>query len=127
MDDRSGACTSMMTAGEYLQTVAQMQGLTFRAMARALKVDPAVLRRWRRDLVAPSWRQVQAMTGLWGGNPQVIFLGTVLARFRQQTGMSPQETRRLLTGRPSGLPRKARRRRPSPVDKYQLKLPIGPA
>jgi hypothetical protein len=114
-----------MTAGEYLQRVSEMHGLTFRAMARALKVDPAVLRRWRRDLVAPTWRRVQVMTALWGGNPHVIYLGTVLARFRRQTGLSPQETRRLCTGRPSGLPRKARRKRTRPGDREQLKLPIG--
>jgi len=117
----------MMTAGEYLQSVARMHGVTFRAMARALKVDPAVLRRWRRDLVAPSWHRVQAMTALWGGNPHAIYLGTVLARFCRQTGLSAQETRRLCTGRPSGLPRKARRKRPPVTDREQLRLPIGPA
>jgi len=115
----------MMTAGEYLQMVARMHGLTYRAMARALKVNPSALRRWRRDLVAPNWRRVQAMTALWGGNPHVIFLGTVLARYRRQTGLSVQETRRLCTGRPSGLRRKTRR--PRAVDRGQLRLPIGPA
>jgi transcriptional regulator with XRE-family HTH domain len=114
-----------MTAGEYLQAVARMHGLTFRAMARALKVDPAVLRRWRRDRVAPSWRRVQKMTSLWGGNPHVIFLGTVLEWYRQQTGLTRQETRRLCTGRVSGMARK--RPRAPAVDKDQLSLPMGPA
>jgi transcriptional regulator with XRE-family HTH domain len=112
----------MMTAGDYLNTVAQMNGLTFRAMAKALKVDPAVLRRWRRGRAAPSWRRVQAMTALWGGNPYVIFLGSMLERYCQQTGTSFEEARRLLSGRPAGPRRKSRAARVA--DRAQLQLPI---
>jgi hypothetical protein len=114
---------TIMTAGEYLQVVARIHGLTFRSMAQALKVAPSVLRRWRRGRVAPSWRRVQAMTALWGGDPHVIFLGTVLERYRRETGLSEQETRRLCTGRRSGLKRKRRR---APTDRMQLQLPMGP-
>jgi len=113
---------TIMTAGEYLQAVARMHGLTYRAMARALKVDPSVLRRWRRNRVAPSWRRVQAMTALWGGDPHVIFLGSVLERYRRETGLSEQETQRLCTGRRRGLRRQ--RRRPQ-ADGNQLQLPMG--
>jgi transcriptional regulator with XRE-family HTH domain len=110
-----------MTAGEYLQAIARMHGLTYRAMARALKVDPSVLRRWRTDRVAPSWRRVQAMTALWGGDPHVIFLGTLLERYRRETGLSAKDTQRLCTGRRRGL--KRQRSRPQ-VDGNQLQLPM---
>ena len=112
-----------MTAGEYLEVIARIHGLTFQAMAKALKVAPSVLRRWRRGRVAPSWRRVQAMTALWGGDPHVIFLGTVLERYRRDTGLSERETRRLCTGRRSGLKRKGRT---PTADRMQLQLPMGP-
>lgn len=111
----------MMTAGEYLRSVAEMHGLTYRAMARALKVDPAVLRRWRRGSVVPSWRRTQAMTALWGGDPHVIYLGTVLQRYCQMTGLTLEEARRLCSGRPTTEPRQPK---PRAADRGQLALPI---
>lgn len=113
----------MMTAGEYLTTVKAMHGLSFRAMARALRVHPAVLGRWRRGIGVPSWRRLQAMTTLWGGNPHVIFLGTVLERYCRETGLTVEEARRLcLTSRAAAMPR---RRRPlRAADRDQLRLPI---
>ena len=114
----------MMTVGDYLGAVAGMHGLTFRAMARALRVDPAVLRRWRRGRVAPSWRRVQAMTALWGGDPHVIFLGTLLQRYAQVTEVSLEQARRLCVGKTrAGLP--TRRRREKRADRGQLQLPIA--
>jgi transcriptional regulator with XRE-family HTH domain len=114
----------MMSVGEYIDAVARMHGLTYRAMARALKVTPAVLRRWRRGVVLPSWRRVQAMVGLWGGDAQVIFLGTALERFGRDTGLSKKDIRRLCLGKSRVLPR--RRGRPRPLERDQLNLPIGP-
>jgi hypothetical protein len=115
----------MMTAGEYLTTVKGMHGLSFRGMARALRVHPAVLGRWRRGVGAPSWRRLQAMTALWGGNPHIILLGTVLERYCRETGLTREEARRLcLTGRAAAMPR--RRRSSPPVDRDQLRLPIEP-
>lgn len=113
----------MMTAGEYLRSVAEMHGLTYRAMARALKVDPAVLRRWRRGVVVPSWRRTQAMTTLWGGDPHVIYLGTMLQRYCQLTGLTLDQARRLCTGRPAAGPR---RQKPRASERRQLALPIEP-
>jgi transcriptional regulator with XRE-family HTH domain len=114
----------MMSVGEYLEAVARMHGLTYRAMARALKVTPAVLRRWRRGMVLPSWRRVQAMVGLWGGDAQVIFLGTMLDRFGQETGLSRKDIRRLCLGKSRAVPR--RRVRPRQLERDQLDLPIRP-
>ena len=114
----------MMTAGEYLRTAAAMHGLSFRAMARALKVHPNVVRRWRRGQVLPSWRRVQAMTQLWGGNPHVIFLGSLLERYCRETGLTPADARRICLGRGSAMPRRSRRQA-APVDVDQLRLPMG--
>jgi len=114
----------MMTVGDYLGSVAEMHGLTFRGMARALRVDPTVLRRWRRGRVAPSWRRVQAMTALWGGNPHVIFLGTLLHRYCQVTELSAEQARRLCVGKAqAGLATPQRRRKRT--DRGQLQLPIA--
>jgi hypothetical protein len=116
----------MMTVAEYLNVVAEMHGLTFRGMARALRVGPGVLRRWRRGTVIPSWRRVQGMTALWGGNPQVIYLGTVLQRYCRETGVTLEEARRLCVAKTTpGLP--ARRRTQRRRDRGQLQLPIGAA
>jgi hypothetical protein len=101
-----------------------MHGLTFRGMARALRVDPTVLRRWRRGSVTPSWRRVQAMTALWGGNPHVIFLGTLLQRYSRVTELSVEQARRLCVGKAqAGLP--TRRRAKKRGDRGQLQLPIA--
>jgi transcriptional regulator with XRE-family HTH domain len=112
-----------MTAAEYLDAVARMHGFTFRAMARALKVNPSVLRRWRRGRLVPSWARVRAMTEIWGGDPYVLFLGIVLERYSRETGLSLQEASRLRLGR--RLPVRGRRRTPSAADRDQLQLPIG--
>jgi transcriptional regulator with XRE-family HTH domain len=112
----------MMTAGEYLEAVARMQGLTFREMAHALKIDPSLLRRWRRGVLIPSWRRVQAMTALWGGDPYILFLGAVLQRYCRQTGLTLEEARRLRAGKRVAI---RRRRRPTgAADRAQLSLPI---
>jgi hypothetical protein len=114
----------MMTVADYLSAVADMHGLTFHAMARALRVDPTVLRRWRRGRVAPSWRRVQAMTALWGGNPHVIFLGTLLQRYALITDLSVEQARRLCVAKAqAGVP--ARRRPKKRGDRGQLQLPIA--
>jgi hypothetical protein len=114
----------MMTVAEYLGAVAEMHGLTFRGMARALRVHPTVLRRWRRGRVTPSWRRVQAMTSLWGGDPHVIFLGTVLHRYCQMTDLSVEQARRLCVGKArAGLP--TPRRQKKRADRGQLQLPIA--
>lgn len=111
-----------MTVGGYLEAVAEIHGLTFRAMARALKVNPTVLRRWRRDAVVPSWRRTQAMTALWGGNPHVIFLGSMLQRYCAQTGVTLAQARRLCVAKAAALPQKRRPRRSA--DRAQLQLPM---
>jgi len=113
----------MMTVGEYLDAVARMHGLSYRAMARALKVSPTMLLRWRREATRPSWRRIQTMTTLWGGDARVILLGTLLKRYGQETGLSLKEVRSLVTRRERGG-RGGKRQGRRHVDKSQLRLPI---
>lgn len=114
----------IVTVPSYLEAVRRLHGLGSGEMARALRVNPSVLRRWARGTLVPSWRRVRAMTGLWGGSPELLALGAALQRYTRATGVSVDEAVRMLrSGRrnPPARRRSTVRRR----DRRQLSLPIG--
>jgi hypothetical protein len=92
-------------------------------MARALRVNPSVVRRWRRGTLVPTWRRVRAMTALWGGDPELLALGAALQRYCRATGISLEEAVRLVrSGRRTGPTRRPPAAR---LDRRQLSLPIA--
>jgi hypothetical protein len=106
----------------YLEAVRKLHGVGPGEMARALRVNPSVLRRWTRGTLVPSWRRVRAMTGLWGGSAELLALGAALQRYARATGISVDEAVRMLrSGRRNVPERRVARRR----DRRQLSLPIG--
>jgi hypothetical protein len=112
----------LVTVPSYLEAVRRLHGMGPGEMARALRVNPSVLRRWARGTLVPSWRRVRAMTGLWGGNAELLALGAALQRYARATGVSVDEAVRML--------RSGRRNAPAPSpgrrrDRRQLSLPIG--
>ena len=114
---------AIVTVPAYLDAVRRLHGLGSGEMARALRVNPSVLRRWTRGTLVPSWRRLRAMTGLWGGSAELLALGAALQRYSRATGISIDEAVRMVrSGR-----RNAPERRPSGPrrDRRQLSLPIG--
>jgi hypothetical protein len=114
---------AIVTVPTYLDAVRRLHGLGSGEMARALRVNPSVLRRWIRGTLVPSWRRVRAMTGLWGGSAELLALGAALQRYSRSTGIPIDEAVRMLRSgrrnapdRPASGPRRDRR---------QLSLPIG--
>jgi hypothetical protein len=114
---------SIVTVPFYLEMVRRLHGMGPGEMARALRVNPSVLRRWTRGTLVPSWRRVRAMTGLWGGSAELLALGAALQRYARATGVSVDDAVRMLRSGRRNMPerRLAARRR----DRRQLTLPIG--
>ena len=114
---------AIVTVPAYLDAVRRLHGLGAGEMARALRVNPSVLRRWVRGTLVPSWRRVRAMTGLWGGSAELLALGAALQRYSRATGISIDEAVRMVR---SGRRNAPDRRAPGPRrDRRQLSLPIG--
>jgi transcriptional regulator with XRE-family HTH domain len=112
----------IITVPRYLAAVRSMHGLGVADMARRLRVTPSVVRRWMRGTLLPTWRRLQAMTALWGGDPELLALGTALQRYSRATGVSLEEAVRIVrSGRRTGP---ARRPAPRARDRRQLSLPI---
>jgi hypothetical protein len=113
----------IVTVPLYLEAVRRLHGMGPGEMARALRVNPSVLRRWTRGTLIPSWRRVRTMTGLWGGSAELLALGAALQRYARATGVSVDDAVRMLrSGRRNAPERRAvvgRR------DRRQLSLPIG--
>ena len=112
----------IITVPRYLAAVRSMHGLGVTDMARTLRVTPSVVRRWMRGTLLPTWRRLQAMTALWGGDPELLALGAALQRYARATGVSLEDAVRMVrTGRRTGpLRRTTVRAR----DRRQLSLPI---
>jgi hypothetical protein len=114
---------TIVTVPYYLEAVRRLHGMGPGEMARALRVNPSVLRRWTRGTLVPSWRRLRVMTGLWGGSAELLALGAALQRYARATGVSVDEAVRMLrTGRRNAPERRAVVRR---RDRRQLSLPIG--
>ena len=114
---------AIVTVPAYLESIRHLHGIGPGEMARALRVNPSVLRRWARGTLVPSWRRVRAMTGLWGGSPELLALGAALQRYARATGVPVDEAVRMLrTGRRHAPDRRATGPR---RDRRQLSLPIG--
>jgi hypothetical protein len=112
----------IITIPRYLAAVRSMHGLGVTDMARTLRVTPSVVRRWMRGSLLPTWRRMQAMTALWGGDPQLLALGAALQRYSRATGVSLEDAVRMVrTGRRTGP---ERRTAPRQRDRRQLSLPI---
>ncbi|MCW5891578.1 MAG: hypothetical protein KIT14_13650 [bacterium] len=117
------AAAGIVTVPAYLDAVERVHGLGPAEMARALRVSPSVLRRWRRGTLVPSWRRIRSMTALWGGNAELLALGAALQRYVRITGVSLEDAVRMVrTGRRNAPVRVARAR---PRDRRQLSLPMG--
>ena len=112
----------ILTVPRYLVAVRSMHGLGVVDIARALRVSPSVVRRWGSGTLVPTWRRVQGMTALWGGDAQLLALGAALQRYCRATGISLEDAVRLVrSGRRTGPVRRptARGR-----DRRQLALPM---
>ena len=112
--------TLVVTVPQYLSAVRTMHGLGVAEMARALRVNPSVVRRWIRGSLVPTWRRVQSMTALWGGDAELLGLGAALQRYCRATGL-PLDTavRMARSGKRTG----PERRGPvKPRDRRQLSL-----
>jgi DNA-binding transcriptional MerR regulator len=91
-------------------------------MARALSVSPTVLRRWERGTLVPTARRVKTMTGLWGGDADLLALGAALQRYCRATGVSLEDAVAMVrSGRRTGPQRRPLVRA---ADRRQLSLPI---
>lgn len=112
----------LVTVPRYLEAVQSLHGLGIADMARALRVNASVVRRWRRGTLVPTWRRLRAMTALWGGDAELLALGAALQRYCRATGLSLEEAVKLArSGRRTGPVR----RPPGPrLDRRQLPLPI---
>ena len=112
----------ILTVPRYLTAVRSMYGVGVVDMARALRVSPSVVRRWLSGTLVPTWRRVQGMTGLWGGDPQLLALGAALQRYCRATDISLEDAVRMVrSGRRTGP---VRRPRPRARDRRQLALPM---
>jgi hypothetical protein len=119
---RAGGAPPLVTVPGYLAAVRSMHGIGVPEMARALRVTPSVVRRWLRGTLVPTWRRVQSMTALWGGDAQLLALGAALQRYCRASGVSLEDAVRMVrVGRRTGPEqRPAVRAR----DRRQLSLPI---
>lgn len=112
----------IITVPRYLAAVRSMHGLGVPEMARTLRVTPSVVRRWQRGTLVPTWRRMQSMTALWGGDAQLLALGAALQRYARATGVPLEEAVRMVrTGLRTGPERRAVVR---PRDRRQLSLPM---
>ncbi len=85
-------------------------------------MTPSVVRRWRQGTLVPTWRRVQSMTALWGGDAELLALGAALQRFCRATGLPLDAAVRMVrSGKRTGPERR-------PVvrarDRRQLSLPV---
>lgn len=113
---------AIVTVPRYLQAVRTVHALGVADMAKALRVSPSVLRRWLRGTLVPSWRRLQGMTSLWGGDAELLALGAALQRYCRATGVALDEAVRMVrAGRKTGPVRRAAMR---VADRRQLPLPI---
>ena len=112
----------VVTVPLYLVAVQSIHGLRIVDMARALRVNPSVVRRWRGGTLVPTWRRLQGMTALWGGDAQLLALGAAMQRYCRATGVSLEDAVRLVrSGRRTGPVRRPPVR---PRDRRQLALPM---
>ena len=113
----------LVTVPVYLAAVQGMHGLGMADMARALRVNPSVVRRWRRGTLVPGFRRLKGMTALWGGDAELLALGAALQRFSRMTGVSLDDAVQMVR---RGRRTAPDRRRVVPArDRRQLRLPIG--
>jgi ribosome-binding protein aMBF1 (putative translation factor) len=111
---------AIVTVPLYLSAVQSMHGLALADMARALRVNASVVRRWRRGTLVPTWSRLRAMTALWGGDAELLALGAALQRFSRHTGVSLDDAVRMVR---QGRRTAPTRRPPEPVrDRRQLPL-----
>jgi hypothetical protein len=119
---RVPAPPSIVTVPRYLTAVRAMHAVAVPDMARALHVNPSVVRRWLRGTLVPSFRRLKGMTALWGGDPELLALGAALQRYCRSTGVSLDDAVRMVrAGRRTGPERRTPARR---IDCRQLTLPM---
>ena len=107
----SRTSVSIVTVPAYLAAVRTMHSVGPTDMARALHVAPSIVRRWLRGTLVPTWRRVQGMTALWGGDPQLLALGAALQRYSRVTGVPLEEAIRMVrSGRRTGPEHRPRAR-----------------
>jgi hypothetical protein len=113
----------IITVPRYLAAVRSVHGITVPEMARLLRVNSSIVRRWMRGALVPTWRRLQGMTALWGGDAQLLALGAALQRYCRLTGVSLEDAVRMVrSGRHTAPERRAANR---PRDRRQLTLPIA--
>ena len=113
---------AIVTIPRYLAAVETMHGVRVADMARALHVNPSVVRRWLRGTLVPSFRRLKGMTVLWGGDPELLALGAALQRYCRATGVALDDAVRMVrAGRRTGPERRTPPRR---IDRRQLTLPM---
>lgn len=113
----------LVTVPVYLAAVRSIHGLGPVEVARALRVSPSLVRRWARGTLVPSFRRLKSMTGLWGGDPELLALGAALQRYSRTTGVALEDAQRMIrTGKRTGPVRRTVARVP---DRRQLALPMG--
>jgi len=116
------AAPSIVTVPQYLAAVRTMHAVGVGDMARALRVNPSVVRRWLRGSLVPTLRRLKGMTALWGGDAELLALGAALQRYCRATGVGLEDAARMVrTGRRTGP---ERRRVTRPRDRRQLVLPM---
>lgn len=120
---RRSDSAATLTVPAYLAAVRSMHAIGPADMARALRVSPSVVRRWSRGTLVPTFRRLKTMTGLWGGDAELLALGAALQRYGQATGVSLDDAVRMIR---SGRRTAPVRRMPGrPLDRRQLSLPMG--
>ena len=113
---------TVVTIPRYLAAVRTMHGLGVPDIARALRVNVSVVRRWLRGTLVPEYRRLRAMTAEWGGDAELLALGAALQRYARATGVSLEDAVRMVrTGRRTGPVRRTTARA---RDRRQLSLPI---
>ena len=116
------AIPAIITVPGYLTAVQAVHAIGVVDIARALHVNPSVVRRWVRGTLVPTWRRVRGMTSLWGGDAELLGLGAALQRYCRATGVSLEDAVRMV--RSGRRTRPERRRVVRARDRRQLSLPI---
>jgi len=117
----AGAPT-VVTIPRYLAAVRTMHGVGVPEIARALRVNASVVRRWLRGTLVPEYRRLRAMTAAWGGDAELLALGAALQRYCRATGVTLEDAVRMVReGRRTGPGRRVPVRR---LDRRQLTLPM---
>jgi len=112
----------IVTIPNYLAAVRTMHAVTVPDMARALRVNVSVVRRWLRGTLVPTVRRLRGMTALWGGDAELLALGAALQRYCRATGVKLEDAVRMVReGRRTGPERRVPVRR---IDRRQLTLPM---